>query len=76
MSFTVLPYAALLHHAAFGDLQDFRIGERAIFRLHENEAGEWVWLTYIQDRSAGSRLKARRDWGPEIGGRNAGVACL
>ena len=49
LSFTVLPYAELLHHATFGDLQDFRIGERAIFRLHENEAGEWVWLTYIQD---------------------------
>lgn len=49
MSFTVLPYAELLHHAAFGDLQDFRIGERAIFRLHENDKGEWVWLTYIQD---------------------------
>jgi hypothetical protein len=50
MSFTVLPYAELLHHAAFGDLQDFRVGERAIFRLHENAAGEWVWLTYIQDQ--------------------------
>ena len=50
MSFTVLPYAELLHHAAFGDLQDFRIGTRAIFRLHENEAGDWVWLTYIQDQ--------------------------
>ena len=49
VSFTVLPYAELLHHAAFGDLQDFRVGERAIFRLHENEKGEWVWLTYIQD---------------------------
>ncbi|MEA3208763.1 MAG: hypothetical protein QOE70_1820 [Chthoniobacter sp.] len=49
MSFTVMPYAELLHHAANGDLQDFRVGERAIFRLHENEAGEWVWLTYIQD---------------------------
>ncbi len=49
MSFTVLPYAELLHHATFGDLQDFRVGERAIFRLHENEQGEWVWLTYIQD---------------------------
>lgn len=49
MSFTVLPYAELLHHAASGDLQDFRIGERAIFRLHENEKGEWVWLTYLQD---------------------------
>ena len=49
ISFAVLPYAELLHHATFGDLQDFRIGERAIFRLHENEAGEWVWLTYIQD---------------------------
>ncbi len=49
VKFTVLPYAELLHHAANGDLQDFRIGERAIFRLHENEAGQWVWLTYIQD---------------------------
>ncbi len=49
MSFTVMPYAELLHHAANGDLQDFRVGERAIFRLHENEQGEWVWLTYIQD---------------------------
>jgi len=50
MSFTVLPYAELLHHAAFGDLQDFRIGVRAIFRLHENANGEWTWLTYIQDQ--------------------------
>lgn len=49
IKFTVMPYAELLHHAAFGDLQDFRIGERAIFRLHENEAGEWNQLTYIQD---------------------------
>src|SRR6478609_306715 len=49
VSFTVMPYAELLHHATLGDLQDFRPGERAIFRLHENEAGEWVWLTYIQD---------------------------
>lgn len=47
--FTVMPYAELLHHAANGDLQDFRVGERAIFRMHENEKGEWVWLTYIQD---------------------------
>ncbi len=49
MSFTVMPFAELLHHAAVGDLQDFRIGERVIFRLHANEKGEWVWLTYIQD---------------------------
>lgn len=49
MRFVVMPYAELLHHAASGDLQDFRRGERAIFRLHENQAGEWVWLTYIQD---------------------------
>src|SRR6266436_1663315 len=49
MSFTVLPYAELLHHATFGDLQDFRIGERAIFRLHEAaNTGQWTWLTYIQ----------------------------
>ena len=44
-----MPYAELLHHATSGDLQDFRVGERAIFRLHENDNGEWVWLTYIQD---------------------------
>jgi hypothetical protein len=49
MSFIVLPYAELLHHGAFGDLEDFRPGERAIFRLHPNEQGEWIWLTYIQD---------------------------
>ena len=49
MSFTVMPYAELLHHATLGDLQDFRVGERAIFRLHVNEKDEWVWLTYIQD---------------------------
>ncbi len=49
VSFTVMPYAELLHHATLGDLQDFRVGERAIFRLHENDKGEWVMLTYIQD---------------------------
>lgn len=49
MRFTAMPYAEMLHHATFGDLRDFRIGERAIFRLHVNEAGEWFWLTYIQD---------------------------
>ncbi len=49
MNFTVMPYAELLHHATLGDLQDFRVGERAIFRLHVNEKEEWVWLTYIQD---------------------------
>ena len=48
-TFTVLPYAELLHHATFGDLQDYRVGERAIFRLHQNDDGKWVWLTYIQD---------------------------
>jgi hypothetical protein len=49
MPFTVLPYAELFHHASFGDLQDFRIGTRAIFRLHEADNGQWTWLTYIQD---------------------------
>jgi hypothetical protein len=50
LKFTVLPYAELLHHATFGDLQDFRVGERAIFRLHEDQVtGQWTWLTYIQD---------------------------
>jgi hypothetical protein len=49
ISFTVMPYAELLHHAAFGDLQDFRMGERALFRLHEDDKGQWRMLTYIQD---------------------------
>ena len=49
MNFTVMPYAELLHHATLGDLQDFRVGERAIFRMHVNKKEEWVWLTYIQD---------------------------
>ena len=49
MSFTVMPYAELYHHAAWADLQDFPIGTRAIFRLHQNDAGQWTWLTYIQD---------------------------
>ncbi|HEX8911956.1 MAG TPA: hypothetical protein VF796_06320 [Humisphaera sp.] len=49
MPFTIVPYAELLHHATFGDLQDFRVGERLIFRLHPDESGKWVWLTYIQD---------------------------
>src|SRR4051794_14161598 len=42
MSFKVLPYAELLHHAARGDLPDYRIGERAIFRLHEDADGKWT----------------------------------
>ncbi len=48
-SFTAMPYAEMLHHATKGDLSDFEIGERAIFRMHVNEREEWVWLTYIQD---------------------------
>src|SRR6056297_1970168 len=47
--FEVMPYAEMLHHATKGQLSDFKIGERAIFRLHPNDAGEWYWLTYIQD---------------------------
>lgn len=50
MPFTVLPYAELYHHAAFGDLQDYRIGMRGIFRMHEAADGQWTWLTYIQDQ--------------------------
>jgi hypothetical protein len=49
ISFDVLPFAELYHHAAFGDLQDFSVGDRAIFRLHEDDAGNWTRLTYIQD---------------------------
>jgi len=49
MSFVIEPYAQLLHHAANGDVQDFIPGERAIFRLHEDEQGVWRHLTYIQD---------------------------
>ncbi len=47
--FAAMPYAEMLHHATKGDLSDFIIGERAIFRMHLNEAGKWYWLTYIQD---------------------------
>lgn len=49
MEFVVMPYAELLHHATNGDLQDFTPGERALFRLHEDENGVWRYLTYIQD---------------------------
>lgn len=49
MEFEVMPYAELLHHAAHGDLQDYVPGERAIFRLHKDDAGVWRYLTYIQD---------------------------
>jgi hypothetical protein len=49
MPFIILPYAELLHHATRGDIQDYLPGERAIFRLHEDDKGEWTWLTYIQD---------------------------
>src|SRR4051794_35143438 len=50
IDFIVMPYAELLHHAAHGDLYDYKPGERAIFRLHQNEEGKWVYLTYIQDQ--------------------------
>lgn len=60
MEFTVLPYAELLHHATFGDLQDFRVGERAIFRLHQDEQGKWRYLTYIQDEM--NMLHNHKEW--------------
>jgi hypothetical protein len=47
--FVVEPYAELLHHGADGDLQDFTIGERAIFRCHPGGEGRPWRLTYIQD---------------------------
>lgn len=59
-SFEVMPYAELLHHATYGDLQDFLIGERAIFRLHEDEKGVWRHLTYIQDEM--NFLKNHGEW--------------
>jgi hypothetical protein len=46
--FVVLPYAELLPNAAHGDLQDFKVGELALFRMHKDEEGKLVWLTYIQ----------------------------
>jgi len=48
MDFVVEPYAELLHHGADGDLQDFTVGERAIFRIHPGEEGRPWRLTYIQ----------------------------
>ena len=47
--FCAMPYAEMLHHATNGDISDFKIGERAIFRLHPDKDGKWYWLTYIQD---------------------------
>ena len=47
--FSAMPCAEMLHHGTSGGLSQFKIGERAIFRMHVNEAGEWFWLTYIQD---------------------------
>jgi hypothetical protein len=47
--FSAMPYAEMLHHGTNGDLSDFKVGERAIFRMHVNEQDEWFWLTYIQD---------------------------
>ena len=46
--FVVEPYAELLHHGAEGDLQDFTVGERAIFRCHPGAQGQPWRLTYIQ----------------------------
>jgi len=48
MEFVVEPYAELLHHGSDGDLQDFTVGERAIFRIHPGDAGRPWRLTYIQ----------------------------
>ncbi len=75
MSFTVLPYAELLHHAAFGDLQDFRIGVRAIFRMHEAANGEWTWLTYIQDQM--NMMNGHREYFyvDEIAADRGGLIC-
>src|SRR3954470_14997948 len=66
MPFTVMPYAELLHHAARGDLQDFKIGERAIFRLHEDADGKWVYLTYIQDEMNFQAGRKEYYWVDEI----------
>lgn len=46
--FVVEPYAELLHHGADGDLQDFTVGERAIFRCHPGSEGQPWRLSYIQ----------------------------
>lgn len=60
VDFEVMPYAELLHHATFGDLEDFIAGERAIFRLHEDEQGVWRHLTYIQDEM--NFLNNHKEW--------------
>jgi len=49
VEFSVMPYAELVRYVSLGDLQDFRVGERAVFRIHENEPGRKLWLTCIQD---------------------------
>lgn len=49
IDFVIMPYAELLHHAYLGDIQDFIVGERGIFRLHRDKNNVWRYLTYIQD---------------------------
>ena len=39
--------------------KDFRIGVRAIFRMHEAANGEWTWLTYIQDQMILQSMRLR-----------------
>lgn len=60
MEFVIEPYAQLMHHATNGDVQDFTPGERAIFRLHEDDAGVWRHLTYIQDEM--NFLTGHKEW--------------
>ena len=61
MPFTVTPYAELLHHAARGDLQDFKVGERAIFRLHEDaKTARWVEIHRREDAMLRERHGSRR----------------
>ena len=45
-SFIVMPYAELLHHAAPGDLQDYRVGERRHLSLASERQGR-VGLAYL-----------------------------
>lgn len=48
-SFTALPHVLCQHHGALGDMNDYRIGERLRFMLHEGEDGQWNRLGLVAE---------------------------
>jgi hypothetical protein len=49
VGFTALPHVLCQHHGALGDMNDYRIGERLRFMLHEGEDGQWNRLGLVAE---------------------------